>query len=92
MYILSHQTNKSFFSYKKNHQFIHEKIDDMSYILPDTVSKVLYNLTPPNFINSNIQSEIFSIKINVIENLDKLEFDNNLIIKPIYISNNTILN
>ena len=36
--------------------------------------------------------EIFSIKINVIENLDKLEFDNNPIIKPIYISNNTILN
>ena len=60
--------------------------------MPYSVSKVLYNLTPPNFINSNIQSEIFSIKINVIENLDKLEFDNNLIIKPIYISNNTILN
>ena len=60
--------------------------------MPKSVSKVLYNLTLPDFINSNIQSEIFSIKINVIENLDKLEFDNNLIIKPIYISNNTILN
>ena len=69
-----------------------EKIDNMSYVMPKSVSKVLYNLTLPDFINSNIQSEIFSIKINVIENLDKLEFDNNLIIKPIYISNNTILN
>ncbi|MDC1059925.1 hypothetical protein OAQ43_00380 [Alphaproteobacteria bacterium] len=83
---------QKFFSYQKNHQFIHEKIDDMSYIMPDSVSKLLYNLTLPNFINSNIQSEIFSIKINVIENLDKLEFDKNLIIKPIYISNNIILN
>ena len=83
---------QKFFSYQKNHQFIHEKIDNMSYIMPDSVTKVLYNLTLPSFINSNIQSEIFSIKINVIENLDKLEFDNNLIIKPIYISNNTILN
>ena len=84
--------NQKFFSYQKNHQFIHEKIDDMSYIIPDSVSKVLYNFTLPNFINSKIQSEIFSIKINIIENLDKLEFDNNLIIRPIYVSNNTLLN
>jgi len=83
---------QKFFSYQKNHQFIHEKIDDMSYVIPETVSKVLYNFTLPYFINSKIQSEIFSIKINIIENLDKLEFDNNLIIKPIYVSNNTILN
>ena len=83
---------QKFFSYQKNNQFIHEKIDNMSYIMPKSVSKVLYNLTLPDFINSNTQSEIFSIKINVIENLENLEFDNNLIIKPIYISNNIILN
>ena len=84
--------NQKFFSYQNNYQFIHEKIDNMSYVMPKSVSKVLYNFTLPDFINDNTQSEIFSIKINVIENLDKLEFDNNLIIKPIYISNNTILN
>ena len=84
--------NQKFFSYQKNHQFIHEKVDDTDYKMPESILKVMYNLTLPYFINSNIQSEIFSIKINVIENLDKLEFDNNLIIKPIYISNNTILN
>jgi len=83
---------QKFFSYKKNYQFIHEKIDNMSYIMPKSVSKVLYNLTLPDFINNNIQSEIFSIKNNVIENLTKLEFSKDLIIKPIYISNNTILN
>ena len=83
---------QKFFSYQKNNQFIHEKIDYTPYKIPNSVSKVLYNFTLPNFINTKIQSEIFSIKINVIENLDKLEFDNNLIIKPIYISNNTILN
>ena len=64
----------------------------MSYIIPDSVSKVLYNFTLPNFVNSKIQSEIFSIKINIIENLDKLVFDNHLLIKPIYVSNNTLLN
>ena len=52
----------------------------------------MYNFTLPNFINSNIQTEVFSIKINIKDNLEKLEFDNNLIIKPIYISNNIILN
>ena len=83
---------QKFFSYQKNHQFIHEKIDDMSYTLPDSVSKLLYNYTLPNFINTKIESKIFSIKNNVIENLDKIKFDKDLIIKPIYISNNTILN
>ena len=83
---------QKFFSYQKNHQFIHEKIDNTSYVMPKSVSKILYNLTLPDFINNNTQSEIFSIKNNVIANLDKLEFDKDLIIKPIYISNNTILN
>ena len=83
---------QKFFSYQKNYQFIHEKIDNMSYVMPKSVSKVLYNLTLPDFINNNTQSEIFSIKNSVIENLDKLEFDKDLIINPIYISNNTILN
>ena len=84
--------NQKFFSYYKNHKFIHEKIDDELYKIPNSVSKVFYNFIKPNFINTKIQCEIFSIKIIVIDNLDKLEFDNNPIIKPIYISNNTILN
>ena len=83
---------QKFFSYQKNYQFIHEKIDNISYVMPNSVSKVLYNLTLPDFINNKTQSEIFSIKDNVIENFDKLEFDKDLIINPIYISNNTILN
>ena len=83
---------QKFFSYQKNNQFIHEKIDNMPYVIPKSISKVLYNLTLPDFVNNNIQSEIFSIKINVVENLDKLDFDNDPIIKPIYISNNIILN
>ena len=84
--------NQKFFSYIKNHEFIHEKIDETLYKIPDSVSKVLYNFTSPDFINAKVQSEIFSIKISILENLDKLEFDTDLIIKPIYISNNTILN
>jgi len=84
--------NQKFFSYIKNQEFTHEKIDDTTYKIPHSVSKILYNFALPKFINTKIQSDIFSIKINIIENLDKLEFKNNMIIKPIYISNNIILN
>ena len=84
--------NQKFFSYFKNYQFIHEKIDDELYKIPSSVSKVLYNFTIPNFINTKFECELFSIKISIIDNLDKLKFDNNLIIRPIYISNNIILN
>ena len=84
--------NQKFFSYIKNHEFTHEKIDDTIYKIPQSVSKILYNFALPKFINTKIQSDMFSIKINIIENLDKLEFKNNMIIKPIYISNNVILN
>ena len=84
--------NQKFFSYQKNHQFIHDKVEDFKYIIPEKGSKVLYNSTLPNFINTKIKHESFSIKNHVIENLDKLEFFSNLIIKPIYISNNAILN
>ena len=35
---------------------------------------------------------ILKLILMFLENLENLEFDNNLIIKPIYISNNTILN
>ena len=84
--------NQKFFLYKNNSEFIHEKVDNQNYIIPELVSYVFYNLDLPKFINTKIKSEIFSIKMNVIENLHKLEFNKNSIIKPIYISNNSILN
>ena len=84
--------NQKFFLYKKNSEFIHEKIENHTFIIPELVSYVFYNLLLPKFIDDKIKTEIFSIKMNVLENLHKLEFKNNLIIKPIYISNNSILN
>ena len=84
--------NQKFFSYQKNNQFIHEKIDDNLFVIPKSISKVIYNFNLPNFVNSKIKSQIFSIQTIVIENLDKLVFDKNLLIKPIYISNNSTLN
>lgn len=84
--------NQKFFSYKKNSKLIHEKIDNKGYLMPKSVDYLFYNCGLPYFMNTKIKSETFSIKLNVIENLHKLEFKKKLIIKPIYISNNTILN
>jgi len=84
--------NQKFFSYQNDFGFIHEKIDNENYVIPDSVSYIFYNLRLPKFLNTKIKSETFSIKKNVIQNLHKLEFDKNLIIKPIYVSNNSILN
>ena len=84
--------NQKFFLYKKNSEFIHEKIDNQNFIVPELISYIFYNLGLPKFLDTKIKSEFFSIKTSVLENLHKLEFNKNLLIKPIYISNNSILN
>ena len=84
--------NQKFFSYQKNLEFIHEKIDSENYTIPKSISIVLYNCDLPKFIDINVKSEAFSVKMNIIQNIDKLKFNKNLIINPIYISNNSILN
>ena len=84
--------NQKFFLYQKNSEYINVKIENQNFVIPELISYIFYNLNLPNFIDDKIKSEMFSIKMNVLENLHKLEFNKNLIIKPIYISNNSILN
>jgi len=84
--------NQKFFLYKKNLEYINIKIENQNFIIPELISYIFYNLGLPKFIDTKIKSEIFSIKMHVLENLHKIEFNKNLIIKPIYISNNSILN
>ena len=84
--------NQKFFLYKKNSEYINIKIENQNFVIPEFISYIFYNLSLPKFIDTKIKSEMFSIKMNVLENLQKLEFNKNLIIKPIYISNNSILN
>ena len=84
--------NQKFFLYKKNSEYINVKIEKQNFVIPELISYIFYNLGLPKFIDNKIKSEMFSIKMNVLENLHKLEFNKNLIIKPIYISNNSILN
>ena len=84
--------NQKFFLYQKNSEYINVKIENQNFVIPELISYIFYNLGLPKFIDDQIKSEMFSIKMHVLENLEKLEFNKNLIIKPIYISNNSILN
>jgi len=84
--------NQKFFSYKKELNFIHEKIENEKYIFPKYISHLFYNFNSPLFINNKIKTESFSIKNIILKSLNKLDFKKNTIIKPIYISNNIILN
>ena len=84
--------NQKFFSYKKGLVFFHEKIENENYILPKSISSIFYNLKNPKFNDEKIYLKSFSIKEIILKNIELLEFKKNLIIKPIYISNNSILN
>ena len=84
--------NQKFFSYKKGLVFFHEKIENENYILPKNISSIFYNLKNPKFNNEKIYLKAFSVKEIILKNIELLEFKKNLIIKPIYISNNSILN
>ena len=84
--------NQKFFLYKKNSKYINVKIENQNFVIPELISYIFYNMGLPKFIDNKIKSEMFWIKMHVLENLHKLEFNKNLIIKPIYISNNSILN
>ena len=84
--------NQKFFSYKKGLVFFHEKIENENYILPKSISSIFYNLKNPKFNDEKIYLKAFSIKEIILKNIELLEFKKNLIIKPIYISNNSILN
>ena len=84
--------NQKFFSYKKGLVFFHEKIENENYILPKNISSIFYNLKHPKFNDEKIYLKAFSIKEIILKNIELLEFKKNLISKPIYISNNSILN
>ena len=53
---------------------------------------IYYNHDPLMNISKNIRQKKFSLKENILFNLSKIKFKNSVIIKPIYISNNKILN
>ena len=84
--------NQNFLTFKLYEKFVHQKIENNNFIFPEHIKKVFYNLKFPNLNNQSLLSEPFSIQDILLSNINNLEFAENVIIKPIYISNNIILN
>ena len=84
--------NQNFLTFKLDEKFVHQKVENNNFIYPEHITKVFYNLKFPNLNNQSLLSEPFSIQDILLSNINNLEFAENIIIKPIYISNNIILN
>ena len=84
--------NQNFLTFKLDEKFVHQKVENSNFIYPEHIKKVFYNLKFPNLNNQSLLSEPFSIQDILLSNINNLEFAENVIIKPIYISNNIILN
>ncbi len=68
------------------------KLDDNKYKIQNNIKKIFYNFNMYSYIDREIAQEKFSFIDEVLENIEKLKFMKDIIINPIYISNNKILN
>ncbi len=84
--------NQNFLTYKLDEKFVHQKIENKNFIYPEHITHLYHNLKYPKLNNQSLLFEPFSIQDVVLSNINNLEFSEKIIIKPIYISNNTILN
>ena len=84
--------NQNFLTFKLNGKFVHQKIENKNFIYPKHITNLFYNIRYPEFNVNTIIPKLFSMQEIVLKNINNLEFTKNLIIKPIYISNNEILN
>ena len=89
-YIYSANQQKFLCELNSNKDITYTKIDNDKFILPEKVDKLYYNYKK---INSKSVIQIkFSILEELLQNNKYLIFNKNEIIKPIYISNNEVLN
>ena len=89
-YIYSANQQKFLCELNSNKDITYTKIDNDKFILPEQVDKLYYNYKK---INSKSVIQIkFSILEELLQNNKYLIFNKNEIIKPIYISNNEVLN
>jgi len=84
--------NQNFLTFKIDEKFVHQKVENINFIYPEHITNIFYNLKFPNLNNQNLLLEPFSIQGVVLSNINNLDFAEKVIIKPIYISNNIILN
>ncbi len=84
--------NQNFLTFRDGEKIVHKKVENKNCILPKNIKNIFYNNESPDFYDENLIFTSFSFLEIVLKHLNKLEFKKNTIIKPIYISNNVILN
>ena len=91
VFIIS-SNNQEFLCYKnKDNVMEYNKIENNKYSIPNHIELILFNKTEINE-NNKLEQIQFSFFEEFYKNYNSLTFKKNIIIKPIYISNNQLLN
>ena len=92
--VFMHSANdqKFFCNLNKDKIIEYSKIEDKEFSLPKNIDLIYYNYKKMDLQSTNCNQIEFSFENEVLKNLEKIKFITNNIIKPIYISNNSILN
>ncbi len=90
---ISSANNQEFICYvNKNEELRCEKIENNEYGIPANIKTIFYNNRKINITLNNTKLIKFYFIEEILKNINKLKFFKNTVIKPIYISNNKILN
>ena len=89
---ITSSNNQKFLCYKiKDNEMEYHKIENNKYSVPKNIDLILFNKSKINE-NNKIEQINFSFFEEFYKNYNNLTFNKNIIIKPIYISNNQLLN
>ena len=89
---LSSANDQNFICNMSNHNKIEYIKIEKNFIFPKNIKTILYNYSLLELYDLNIIQQKFSFVDIILKNYPKLKFIKNEIIKPIYISNNKVLN
>ena len=92
VFITSANKQQFICSTDNNKKIIYNKIEKENFILPSNIEKIHYNDKLFKTNNKKIKQYKFSFINELLSNYNKLRFSDNKILKPIYISNNKLLN
>ena len=89
---INSSNNQKFFCYKiKDDKIEYYKVENNKYSIPKHIDLILFNDSKINE-NDELEQIMFSFSEEFYNNYNNLTFKKNIIIEPIYISNNQILN
>ena len=89
---ITSSNNQEFLCYKnEDNEMEYNKIENNNYSIPKHIELILFNKTEINEKNKLKQIQ-FSFFEEFYKNYNNFTFKKNIIIKPIYISNNQLLN